>query len=192
MRNRFVCLLLGLMGLVCMSAKSCTEVDTPWIVNSAIFANSENDFYVSGYVTGCDCDDAGFIKHFGPSGWSTIYSAPNGAFVWDLWGASSNELFAVSDEGILHFKDGAWTTLPVGDLPCGLGSIHGSAEDSVFAVGQNGAIAFFDGNLVSLTNGGTQAGLNGVFALSKEDVFAVGDQGTILHYDGSTWSRMVP
>ena len=180
--------MLFYVGLVLYSwigSGGCTNED-PWIVNSGIWVSPENSVYISGYVSGCGCDEAGFIKR----NRSTIYNAPSGVYLWDIWGASSDELFAVSDEGVLRSEKGEWKLLSSDGPLNGLGSLHGSGTDHVFAVGQNGLIAFYNGQSVTTIESGTKSRLYDVVAISKNDVYAVGEFGTILHYDGITWSPM--
>jgi hypothetical protein len=109
-----------------------------------------------------------------------------------VWGASSDNVFAVGSPGaILHFDGSTWSwmTVPPG-TPSSLREVWGADASHVFVVGDGGAILFYNGATWASMATGTTANLSGVWGFSPTDVYAVGNAGTILHYDGTAWSPM--
>jgi cysteine-rich repeat protein len=106
-----------------------------------------------------------------------------------IWGASSANVFAVGDTGLIYRFTTSWTkqTSPVS---AALYSVWGTGATDVFAVGDNGTIVHFNGTTWSAMTSPTNRTLKHVWGTSSTDVYAVGDVGTILHYDGATWSVM--
>jgi hypothetical protein len=136
-------------------------------------------------------DSFGLEWHFMPGvGWP----------VYDVWGRSETDVFAVSvewDEGfgseveptILHFDGIGWSRMP---LPGAveLRGVWGSSGGDVFAVGDG--IHRYDGEQWSRMGGPDSPipRLVAVWGSSATDVFTVGEYGIILHYDGLGWSLM--
>jgi hypothetical protein len=66
---------------------------------SGVWANAHDDVF----VVATD----GRILHFDGSAWTEMVS-PTGAELLDVWGASSSEVYAVGDDGILRYDGTAW------------------------------------------------------------------------------------
>jgi hypothetical protein len=108
----------------------------------------------------------------------------------DVWGSSSNDVFAVGESGtILHYDGNSWNVMSSGTTD-DLYGVWGSSWDDVFAVGESGTILHYDGVSWSEMARDSTGWLAEVWGSSGSDVFAVGDEGTILHYDGVSWSAM--
>ena len=140
---------------------------------------------------------AGSVIIVGPvhSAWY-IETSPTTVTLYDIWGASESDIFAVGEqETILHNDGAGWSvvnSLGNGDT---LRDVSGNSDSNVYAVGDNGLAKYFDGNSwgdpVGFIN--TGANLNGVWVSSGGEVFIVGAMpppgGTavILHYTGAAW-----
>ncbi|WP_420126299.1 hypothetical protein [Longimicrobium sp.] len=111
-------------------------------------------------------------------------------YVNGLWGAASNEIFAVgSSGGLLRLTGGSWITDPALNEE-ELWDVWGSSATDVFAVGDFGTIVHWNGTAWTEMDSGLGCGcqtLWGVWGSAPDDVWAVGDEGLILHYDGVEW-----
>ena len=116
--------------------------------------------------------------------------------LWDVWGASSDDVFAVGRSTILHYDGNHWVDMEVNE---NFRSVWGSSGADVFAVGswEKKYIHHFDGNEWSAVDTGTTGLLRGVWGSSGNDVWAVGyDQESLagpadsifMHYDGIKWT----
>jgi len=113
------------------------------------------------------------------------------AVLWDVWGTSADDIFAVGADGtITHNNGNAWSMME-SNSASQLRGVWGSSSSNVFAVGSEGTILHFNGSVWSLVYGGDEwFYLFDVWGSSVSDVFAVGEGGTIVHYDGNAWSAM--
>jgi len=112
----------------------------------------------------------------------------DGVVVEDLWGAASDDMFAVGTAGtILHYDGDAWADMTSG-ASVDLHGVWGTASDNVFAVGDGGTILRYDGAEWSAMASNTQSGLFGVHGTGPTQVFAVGNAGAFAEYDGTSWS----
>ena len=119
-----------------------------------------------------------------PMASGTIYD------LWDVWGSSSNDVFAVGEHGIiLHYDGSSWTSMTVPPTE-GLYDIWGNSSNDVYAVGSDGTIVHYDGTSWTTMTSGTTRTLFSIWGSSCNDVFVVGGSGKILHYDGSSWTSM--
>jgi hypothetical protein len=115
-------------------------------------------------------------------------------WLWNVWGSSPSDVFAVSAVGsILHFDGKTWSSSgSTGQIPMAL---WGSSSSDIFAVGVTNGIGdanilHYDGKAWTSMASGTSNNLLSVWGKSSSDVFAVGTRGTITHYDGKKWSTM--
>ncbi|MCH7878574.1 MAG: thrombospondin type 3 repeat-containing protein [candidate division Zixibacteria bacterium] len=121
--------------------------------------------------------------------WSQMISG-SAAVLWDIWGSSITDVFAVGFDGaIVHYNGMNWSAMASGTTE-NLEGVGGSAAGDVFALGDAGVILHYDGANWSSMASPTGLDLHEVWANSASDVFAVGDSGTILHYNGAVWSEM--
>jgi hypothetical protein len=102
-------------------------------------------------------------------------------WLFDVWGSSGSDVFAVGESGtILHYDGLAWSAMSSG-TSYWLFGVWSSSGSDVFAVGWNGTILHYDGTDWSAMRR-TYFDLEAVGGSSGSDVFAVGQYGTILHY----------
>jgi photosystem II stability/assembly factor-like uncharacterized protein len=126
--------------------------------------------------------------------WTVMGPIPTTETLNDVWGASSNAVFAVGDrETILFFDGSSWVEqnyLVDGTI---LRDVWGNSDSNVYAVGDSGKILHYDGNWAEVTDISTTANLNGVWVSPNGEVFIVGavppvaNNSIILHYTGSMW-----
>ena len=161
------------------------------------------DTYPLGHVARIEGDEIRFMPD---SCGITPLGSPGDSFRWygsgrlcapifDVWGATESDIFAVGDSGhMIHYDGSGWTplktkgwTVPTNDLNAVWGVTGGGG---VFAVGSEGSIVQgrHKGDL-ALVPTPTEARLLEVWGRSASDVFAVGEGGTILHFDGDAWTQ---
>ena len=117
------------------------------------------------------------------------------AELWDIWGTSANDIFAVGGDGaIIHYDGAAWHTMEStreNVSGSSLRGVWGSSSSNVYAVGYHGVILEYNGNAWSLVYGGNEPFFFfDVWGSSASDIFVVGEQGKIVHYDGNAWRSM--
>ena len=140
-------------------------------------------------------ENSGIILHYDGSAWS-IMASGTARPLYNIWGRSSTDVFAVGGKGtILHYDGSYWSSMPSGTNHDILG-IWGSSGSDVFAVGWTNSevilppyysILHYNGSFWEIMKSGI--GLcHSVWGISGSDVFAAG--GENLRYDGSTWSSI--
>ena len=66
-------------------------------------------------------------------------------FFLDVWGPSSEMVFAIGDEGMILYLDGdQWTRIESNTKEY-LTAIWGSSDENIYAVGDNGLILHWNG-----------------------------------------------
>jgi hypothetical protein len=119
-------------------------------------------------------------------GWGTMDSGTI-MNLWDIWGTSTDDLFAVGVGEILHYDGTAWSPMgPMGFNNQSYG-VWGSASDDVFAVGTH--ILHYNGTGWSPMFYQDGMYLLDVWGNASDDVFAVDWGGIILHYNGTAWNQ---
>jgi len=106
----------------------------------------------------------------------------------DIWGRSSNDIFAVGNGGsIFHYNGISWSKV-VTTYDYDFNAVWGDVG-MVYVAGNNGIILQYNGHSWSKMFTGTTEHLNGIWGNSRS-VFAVGTYGTILKYNGVSWTDM--
>jgi hypothetical protein len=109
-----------------------------------------------------------------------------------IWGASSDDAWAVADlgGGLWHWTGGKWNQVQVSGSTSGNPtSVWGSSASVVWAASDYGPLLHWDGTTwkpVTVTSEHTD--LLAVWAASASDVWAAGDDGAVFHFDGKSWS----
>jgi hypothetical protein len=115
----------------------------------------------------------------------------------DVWGCSSNAVFALGEASLFFYNGSSWTVWP--DPPVGSRAIWGTSPRNPFVIAvivESGRwhadVYRYDGRSweLVLDRPYPLATLRDIWGSSDHDIFAVGDRGTILHYDGSAWCQM--
>jgi photosystem II stability/assembly factor-like uncharacterized protein len=114
--------------------------------------------------------------------------------LWDVWGNSGTDVFAVGQSGIILRCDGSIWSMMTSGMTDWLHGIWGSSDTDVFASGDygigTGTVLRYNGTTWSDSVVGASNRLIGIWGSSGTDVFSAGDGGTIYHYNGSSWSPM--
>lgn len=121
--------------------------------------------------------------------WCWVSPRPSGTWLFGVWMASANEIWAVGSAGTILRSDGVhFERTPSGTLT-NVRAIWGAAADAIWAVGEDGLILHWDGTSWTPQESGTPLNdLHGVHGTSTTDVWAVGAGGIVLHWDGVSWS----
>lgn len=151
-----------------------------------VWGSSKDDVYVGGYGT---------LLHYNGTTWT--YTGIQHE-VTSIWGASSDNIYAVCRRGnILHFDGAIWTEMesPVSDLTMNdssldyvLKRIWGSSPDDIYAVGDNGIIIHFDGSHWSRIGCDCTSDLYCVWGKSASEVYISGYECPLLKFDGTNWT----
>ena len=140
-------------------------------------------------------DFYGYVLHYNGASWPTTVSQTGVLALYDAWGNTSNDIFAVGgyDVGIVHHFNGyTWSAMDISMASpfVQFYAVWGRSGSDVFAVGSGGTILHYNGTQWSAMTSNTNRGLYDVWGSDDNHVFAVGDYGTILRYDGSNWYAM--
>ncbi len=168
----------------------------------SIWGSDYNDIFAVGGNMG---GGGGHIVHYDGFTWSKmgcpdIDEFGNKPYLYDVWGSSGNDVYAVGSGGaILHYDGVEWSLIKTSHY---LNRVWGSGPNDVFAVGGRDSgtgdsfatILHYDGTSWSEMDIEGGRSLNGVWGSSPNDVYAVesamGVSGVVWHYDGITWSPM--
>jgi hypothetical protein len=190
MRSRHLSAALTVASLVSAGCGSGSSSDKP--------THADGGGVIDGALAVVDADDSG--DHAGDGGpvctpvaadasaaalWCTVAPSPvaNQVDGSAIWGFSANDVWAVSDGGlILHYDGSSWTSQTMGTFD--LNAIWGAAPDDIWIVGDGGTLLHYDGTAWSPVQSGTQLSLGWIWGTSTGDVWIVGDQGTVMHYAG--------
>jgi hypothetical protein len=132
------------------------------------------------------------------SGW-VVEERKTTMTLYDIWGASKNNIFAVGEQETILYNSGTgWllvNSIVNGDT---FRDVSGNSGSNIYAVGDNGLAKYFDGFSWEDPAGfiNTGADLNGVWVSAGGEVFIVGSMpppggdAVILHYTGTDWELM--
>jgi photosystem II stability/assembly factor-like uncharacterized protein len=115
-------------------------------------------------------------------------------FLYDVWGTSVENVYAVGEGGIICRRTGAgWTNLGIADGNT-LYGIWGSSANNIYAVGANGVVRKFNGTDwgAAVKPGKTNQHLYCVWGSGANNVIVAGDSGTIFRTtdNGATWTKI--
>jgi hypothetical protein len=138
----------------------------------------------------------GAILHWTGGRWETL--AVTGMSLRALWGSSSRDVWAITDDRLIHFDGTDLTVHPVA-LPLGgrTMNIGGTAPSNVWAVGLAGMILQWTGT-TWIPRGPNHMGLDflSVWGTGPNDMWAAGfgdcacGPGVAYHYDGAAWTEV--
>jgi len=168
-----------------------------------IWASSRSDIYCVGGDLNYGYGE-GFILHYDGSSWRPEMSLDG--MLWNVWGSSSTDIFAVGDYGkVLHYDGVTWTQMSVWGWSARARAIWASSGQDVFVVGgEESEHGDWEGSLLSHYDGTawrpqatrmaypSWTALTGVGGLSATDVYFIGEwgedsDGSIRHFDGSSF-----
>ena len=90
------------------------------------------------------------INQSATAGWEWQNPLPQGNTIYDIWGSSDNDIFAVGYNGfILHYDGLTWSAMESGTTTW-LYGVWGNSRNNVFAVGDDGTILHYEGNTCSV------------------------------------------
>lgn len=141
----------------------------------------------------------GTIVHFDGSVW-TKTDAPRDQNLWGVWGASSDDLWAVGgnarsdgDATILRYDGTSWTEVTIPELQKAnvraFFKVWGTSADNVYMVGQNGAVLHWDGATLTEELVGASDDLIALWGTGPDEIVAVGGRsnGIVSVFDGTEW-----
>jgi hypothetical protein len=124
------------------------------------------------------------------TGWTQAVS-PTSNNIRSLWAASSSDVFAVGDQGvILQFDGHTWIEMAnTGTAGINLFSVWGFSGSNVYAGGAGGQLFHFDGTgWTPVPDFPSNEDIRAVWGSSPTDIFAAGSLGDIVHFDGIQWT----
>lgn len=119
--------------------------------------------------------------------WETN-SPPVGSFWYGVWGASPDEVWAVSSSGGVSVWNGAaWNSLPSNAGTNALYAVWGDGEGGVWVGGDGGTLSRYQDFVLTSYN---SAGLwQYIWGVGPDDVWALGGSSA-RHWDGVSWSNV--
>jgi hypothetical protein len=117
---------------------------------------------------------------------TTTGPAQNIGILWSVWGAATNDVYAVGELGsIIHYDGASWSLQPsVTTFP--LYGVHGSSASDIWAVGGN-TVLHNDGTGFQPVSTGI-TGFNARAVWTDGTVVVIAAVGRVLRFDGSTWT----
>ncbi len=109
----------------------------------------------------------------------------------DVWGASSDDVFAVGNHGvILHYNGSSWTAMEC-PVAGSLRALWGRSGRDVYAVGNSGTILHYNGVAWrQMENPETPEQFNAITGWGAGDVFAGGDDGLMQRLRNGEWETI--
>ncbi len=155
------------------------------IEGRALWASSSGDIWV--------IDNSGIdFVHWNGAAWVREPSVGlPGRELYELWGSSAQDVFAVGNGGaVLHFDGKGWIEQPTPPSTGNLMAVWGVSSDEVYAAGERGSLIRYDGGRWSTVETGTSETLTGVWAASEREIWTVSATG-VRRFDGVRWSPML-
>ena len=121
-------------------------------------------------------------------GWCWRNPLPQGNYLPSIWGSDANNVWAVSDFGVIVKWDGVGWSQQATPTTKNLLAVWGTDAKNVWAVGLAGTILKWDGKVWTAQLSGTTVSLSGVWGTDANNVWAVGDGGVSLKWNGTAWS----
>lgn len=126
-------------------------------------------------------------QNIGSGTWSLHTQIPGADALRDIAIISSQDIWAVGDDGtIVHYDGSAWTSVssPISE---GINAIFMLSATSGWAVANNGRIIRYNGTSWTQVSSPVNDRLNAIWMVSENDGWAVGEAGKILRYNGTSW-----
>jgi len=110
--------------------------------------------------------------------------------IFDLWGTSNVDLFAVGSGGAILHDDGRGFVSMNSGVSADIRRVWGISSNEVYAVGKGGTVLRYDGTLWNPIDLGVTVDLLGIGGSSSSDLWIAGAQGTLFHFDGLAWAQV--
>lgn len=147
----------------------------------ALWGTSASDIWVISPGAGS------VLEHFNGSSVDPCTTCTWPMFLFDLWGSSTNDVFAVGQDGtILHYNGAAWSAMTSGTT-LDVMKIWGSGPNDVYAVASPNVL-HYDGTAWTKVDDVSLFGIYGIWGSAADDVFIAGFGGFVYHFDGEHWS----
>jgi hypothetical protein len=151
----------------------------------ALWASSSGDIWV--------IDNSGIdFTHWNGAAWvrQPGVGVP-GRELYELWGSSRRDVFAVGNGGAVSHYDGKeWSDQATPPTTGNLRAVWGVSSDEVYAAGERGSLIRYDGSRWATIESGTTETLTGVWAASEREIWTVSATG-VRRFDGRTWTPML-
>lgn len=156
-----------------LSAWAGQKVQLRFMFNSSDpIANNGEGVYVDDFKLDTECGEA-----------TTGATFPT---LWDVWGASPDNVWAVGNQGtILHYDGESWKRQAGGDANDLFGV--GLSENTVAAGGAEGEVFANFGAGLSVDKASAST-IRDVAMLSDSEAIAVGDNGTLVRHTSAGWN----
>jgi photosystem II stability/assembly factor-like uncharacterized protein len=153
----------------------------------SIWGSSSRDVFIAIALSGT-------VLHFDGVNWKPVKTPLDSLYwgmLWDFWGTSSNNIYAVgSYTAIFHWNGNEWSVLSKGDDWLSiLKAVWGSSPNNIYAAGFSGEFWHYDGDEWSKKENARYE-IRDIWGTSPDNIYAVGHLGSILHYDGDDWSYL--
>jgi hypothetical protein len=155
------------------------------IEGRALWASSSGDIWV--------IDNSGIdFTHWNGAAWVRkpgVGRSPRE--LYELWGSSAHDVFAVGNGGaVSHFDGKEWLPQETPPATGNLRAVWGVRSDEVYAAGERGSLIRYDGSRWSTIETGTSETLTGVWAASRNEIWTVSATG-VRRFDGQKWTPML-
>lgn len=144
------------------------------------------------------------VRYTPSSGTSTVDTTVASVTLFGLWGASTDDVWAVGGDlaladgaAVFHYDGAAWTpaVLPAeADAAPAIYKVWGTGPTDVWACGYGGLVLHWDGSAWETVPTGAGAPLFTIHGGGADDVWAVGGagNGVALHWDGTAFADRSP
>jgi len=169
-----------------MNGVWCTEMlsagSNPFF--TSLWANRPDDVWFVGgqFVPGPELTSFGMYAHFDGCTW-TVTQRPDLPQLAGVWGAASNDVWLVGQNGSAYHWDGSTLTAVPVPGATSLNSVSGSSSRDVWAVGTG--IFHWDGSAWAQSSADVG---DDVWAVAPNDVWVASGTTDARHFDGTTWT----
>lgn len=138
------------------------------------------------------CWDGTLVRYDGLD-WTTMESPVPGAALYDVWGTSANDVYAVGGNRAFHFDGDSWSDISAPVLGFGIENVWGFSENELYAAFL-GNVFRYDGARWTWIAYDAPIVIWSVWGSSNTDMYFAGadtlGRAAVLHYDGTGWRMM--
>ena len=152
---------------------------------TGIWGTSSQNIYVCGSYFNDSWQRESSVFHYDGQQWTEIGSFEPNEVICHIWGDSSNNLVAVSEQGSIYaFENQSWQKVYEGKY--GLTRLHHTGTGFV-AVGENGQIVRENNRQWIDISEGLRYSVNAIWGNSSQS-YAICQNGIVLSLESNTWS----